>query len=203
MRLYDSATAPNPRRVRIFLAEKGIAIPTVQVDIGARANLEPAFRAKNPFAQVPVLELDDGTCISESVAICRYFEEMQPDPPLFGAGAFGKAAVEMWNRRVELGLFAAIAHAFRHLHPKMAHLEMPQVPAWGEVNKEKVQTELMRLDQALAKSRYLAGDAFSIADITLLVAIDFMKPSKLSVPDCCMNIARWYAEVSARPSAKA
>jgi glutathione S-transferase len=203
MKIIQTAAAPNPRRVRIFLAEKAITVAFEERDMMAEAFKTAEFTEMNPWQRVPLLVFDDGRTLAESVAICRYFEEMQPDPPLFGAGAFGKAAVEMWNRRVELGLFAAIAHAFRHLHPKMAHLEMPQVPAWGEVNKEKVQTELMRLDQALAKSRYLAGDAFSIADITLLVAIDFMKPSKLSVPDCCMNIARWYAEVSARPSAKA
>ena len=127
MKLYDSSTAPNPRRVRIFLAEKGIALPTEQVDIATRANLEPAFRAKNPFAQLPVLELDDGTCISESVAICRYFEETQPDPPLFGVGARERTLVEMWQRRVELEFTNRVFLCFQNTSDFFKG-RIPQVP---------------------------------------------------------------------------
>jgi len=153
--------------------------------------------------RVPVLILDDGTVISESVAICRYFEELQPQPALFGEGAVGRAMVEMWNRRVELGLFAAVTAAFRHLHPKMSHLEVPQVAAWGEANKAKVVDMLRLLDGELAARPFVAGHHYSIADITALVAVDFMKAARLGLPEGVANVARWHAEVSARPSAAA
>ena len=161
------------------------------------------FAKLNPWHRVPVLVLDDGRAISETVAICRYFEEIQPEPPLFGVGAVGKADVEMWNRRIELGLHSAVFSAFRHLHPKMAHLEVPQVAEWGEANKLKVAVELGRLDDRLAKSRFKAGDDYSIADITALVAIDFMKPARLGRPDAFPHVMRWHRVVSARPSAAA
>ncbi len=152
---------------------------------------------------MPVLVLDDGRVIAESVAICRYFEELHPEPALFGTGPFGRAEVEMWNRRVELGLFNAVASVFRHLHPKMAELEVPQIVDWGEANRDKVQDELARLDCRLAQSAFIAGDLYSIADITALVAIDFMKPARVGKPDGFANVMRWYRQVSARPSAAA
>jgi len=163
----------------------------------------PEFTAINPMQRVPVLVLRDGTAIAESVAICRYFEELHPEPALFGRGAVGKAKVEMWNRRVEQGLFAAVTHVFRHLNTKMAHLEAPQVPPWGEANKPKAQWMLELLDDVLGKHHYIAGDEYSIADITALVAIDFMKPARLEWREGRANVARWHAEVSARPSAEA
>jgi glutathione S-transferase len=150
---------------------------------------------------VPILILDDGTAISESVAICRYFEELQPKPALFGEGAVGRASVEMWNRRVEFGLFGAVAAVFRHLHPKMSHLEVPQVAAWGEANKAKVGEMLGLLDAVLAERPFIAGRDYSIADITALVAIDFMKPARIDMPAGLDNVARWRKEVSVRPSA--
>jgi glutathione S-transferase len=203
MRIIETKRAPNPRRVAIFLAEKGIDVPREERDLMSGELRQDDFSALNPWQRVPVLVLDDGTAISESVAICRYFEEIHPEPPLFGMGAVGKAEVEMWNRRVELGLFNAVASVFRHLHPKMAHLEVPQVTPWGEANKEKVESELTRLDRRLAESDFVAGTSFSIADITALVAIDFMKPAKLAAPEGHAHIMRWYREVSARPSASA
>lgn len=203
MRIIETRVAPNPRRVRIFLAEKQIEVPFEELDLMASALKTPAFTAINPMQRVPVLVLDDGTVVSESVAICRYFEEIQPEPPLFGVGAVGKALVEMWNRRIELGLFGAIAHAFRHLNPKMSHLEVPQVAAWGEANKEKAIDMLRLLDAALADRPFMAGEAYSIADITALVAVDFMKPAQLALPADLRHIARWHREVSARPSAAA
>jgi glutathione S-transferase len=203
LRIIETHRAPNPRRVAIFLAEKGIDVPREERDLMSGELREDEFSAKNPWQRVPVLILDDGTAISESVAICRYFEEVQPEPPLFGTGAVGKAEVEMWNRRVELGLFGAVANVFRHLHPKMAHLEVPQVFPWGEANKNKVENELQRLDRRLAESAFIAGANYSIADITALVAVDFMKPAKLGVPGRHPNILRWHREVSARPSAAA
>jgi glutathione S-transferase len=202
MKLYDSTTAPNPRRIRIFLAEKGIALPTVQVDIGGRANLDPEFRAKNPFAQVPVLELDDGTCISESVAISRYFEEIQPEPPLFGVGVREKTLVEMWNRRVELELTNRIFLCFQNTSDFFKG-RLTQVPEFGAVAKQRAEQTLGLLDDVLASQRFIAGDRYSIADITALVGIDFGRVIKLRPTSEQKNLLRWHAEVSARPSARA
>jgi len=203
MRIIQTRSAPNPRRVRIFLAEKQITVPLEDVDLAAGAVRTPEFTALNPMQRVPVLILDDGTAISESVAICRYFEELQPEPALFGRGAVGCATVEMWNRRVELGLFAAVTHVFRHLHPKMSHREVPQVAAWGEANKTKVVEMLALLDAELAGRPFIAGQDYSIADITALVAVDFMKVARLEKPDNLANLARWHSAVSARASAQA
>jgi glutathione S-transferase len=150
-----------------------------------------------------VLLLDDGTAISETMAICRYFEELHPEPPLLGRGAMGKAMVEMWNRRMELGLFFHVAQAFRHTHPAMAPLEVPQVKDWGEANKTKALEVLAILDDQLGSTRFVAGNEYSVADITALVAMDFMKPARIQRPADLKNIERWYAEVSTRPSAKA
>jgi glutathione S-transferase len=203
MKILETRSAPNPRRVRIFLAEKGISVPFEELDLMKGALKTPEFTELNWFQRVPVLILDDGTAISETVAICRYFEELQPEPALFGTGALGRAAVEMWSRRMELGLFWGVAQAFRHLHPAMAHLEVPQVPAWGEANKPRVVDVLGFLDRELAGRPYVAGDAFSIADITALVAVDFMRPARIQRPPELKNVERWYQEVSARPSTKA
>jgi glutathione S-transferase len=147
--------------------------------------------------------LDDGTVIAESLAICRYFEGLQPEPPLFGVGPKESALVEMWSRRVENNLFATVAAVFRHLHPAMKELEVPQVPAWAEANRPRVTQFLELLDGELAKREFIAGDRFSIADITAMVTVDFMKPARLAVPEGAVNVKRWHAAVSARPSAKA
>jgi glutathione S-transferase len=203
MRIIETRRAPNPRRVRIFLAEKGLAVPFEEVELMAGELKTEEFTALNPMQRVPVLILDDGAVIAESVAICRYFEEQQPQPPLFGTGALGRAMVEMWNRRVELGLFAAVACVFRHLNPKMSHLEVPQVADWGEANKAKVMEMLRLLDTALSRHPYIAGPEYSIADITALVAVDFMKAAQLERPEGLANVARWHSEVSGRPSAQA
>jgi glutathione S-transferase len=203
MRIIETARAPNPRRVRIFLAEKGIHIAFEERDLMSGVLMDEAFTKLNPWQRVPLLVLDDGTTIAETMAICRYFEALQPEPNLFGAGAIAIGEVEMWNRRVEFGLFQAVAHVFRHLHPKMAHLEMPQVAAWGEANRNKVQDELARLDTRLGQTQYIAGLDYSVADITALVAIDFMKPAKIAAPTEFANVMRWHADVSKRPSALA
>lgn len=201
MKIVETRTAPNPRRVRIFMAEKGIEIAYEDRPIDSLKT--PEFSALNPMQRVPVLVLDDGTAISESVAICRYFEELQPEPALFGRGAKGRAEVEMWNRRVEFGLFFPVAQVFRHLHPSMAALEVPQVAAWGEANRPKALAALAALDERLGASRYAAGEEFSIADITALVAVDFMKPARIPRPPELVHLDRWYREVASRPSAKA
>jgi glutathione S-transferase len=203
MKLFDGARAPNPRRVRIFLAEKGLAVPLVSVDMGAMAHRGADVTARNPLQRLPVLELDDGTVLTETVAICRYFEELHPSPPLFGEGALGKAKVEMWQRRIELNLFFPVAQAFRHLHPAMKEWEVPQVPAWGEANKPKALEFLEILDRELATRDFAAGDRYSIADITGLVALDFMKPARIVVPDALAHVTRWHAALKARPSAAA
>jgi len=203
MKLYDFARAPNPRRVRIFLAEKGIDVPRETVDIGALAQRTPAYAAINPMQRVPALVLDDATAIAESVAICRYFEELQPEPPLFGQGALERALVEMWNRRAEMHLLFPVASVFQHLHPAMKALVDPQIPAWGEANKPRISQFLKFLDSELAARAFVAGQNFTIADITALVAVDFMKVSKLAVPDELAHLRRWHDDVSARPSAKA
>jgi glutathione S-transferase len=161
------------------------------------------FSAINPLQRVPALVLDDGTVIAESMAICRYFEELRPEPPLFGRGAKEAAIVEMWNRRMELNLLAPVAAVFRHLHPAMAEMEQPQVAAWGEANKSKTAELLDFLNNELKHRLFIAGDHYTVADITGMVAIDFMKPSKMSVPESLTHVRRWHAQVSARASAKA
>jgi len=203
MKLFDGGRAPNPRRVRVFLAEKGIEVPLVPVDMGALGHRQEPVSSRNPLQRLPVLELDNGGIITESVAICRYFEELQPEPPLFGQGALGKATVEMWQRRMEFNLLSCVAQAFRHIHPAMKEWEVPQIPEWGEANKPKAVAFLHLLDAELANREFAAGDAYSIADITGMIAIDFMKPARIKVPDECTNVLRWYAAVCSRPSASA
>jgi glutathione S-transferase len=203
MKILQTKTAPNPRRVRIFLAEKGIEVAYEELDLMQGALKTPEFTKLNRFQRVPVLILDDGTAIAETMAICRYFEESKPEPALFGKGAKQRALIEMWNRRMELGLLFSVAQAFRHLHPAAAQLEVPQVAAWGEANKPRAQEILQFMDEELGKRRFLAGDDYSVADITALVAVDFAKPARVQRPEGLKNLARWHEEVSARPSAKA
>jgi len=203
MKLYDGGRAPNPRRVRIFLAEKGISIATEQVDLGKLQQRSDAYTAINPMQRVPALVLDDGTAIAESIAICRYFEALAPDPPLFGRGALDAAMVEMWNRRVEFHLFLPVSSIFQHLHPAMKLMIDPQVAEWGEANKPRVMSFLQFLDGELRDRPYVAGSDFTVVDITALVAVDFMRVSKLAVPEELANVRRWHQAVSARPSAAA
>lgn len=203
MKLFDGGKAPNPRRVRVFLAEKGIEVPLVPVDMGAMEHRKEPVTSRNPLQRLPILELDDGTILTESVAICRYFEELHPEPALFGRGALGKALVEMWQRRMELNLMATVAQAFRHIHPAMKEWEIPQIPEWGEANKPKAVEFLRILDRELAGREFIAGDEYSIADITGMIAVDFMKPARIAMPEDLANVVRWHRAVSARPSASA
>jgi glutathione S-transferase len=202
MKIYDSQGAPNPRRVRVFLAEKGMNVPFEPVDIGKAINRQPDFLKINPLAGVPVLELDDGTYISESVAICRYFEETKPEPPLFGVGAKERALIEMWNRRIELAVMIPIADAFRQRHDFFKG-RIRQVPEYAEAQRLTALERLEWLDGELANRQFIAGDRFSIADITAMIAVDFGRVSKIAIQPEQKNLARWHAEVSARPSAKA
>jgi glutathione S-transferase len=203
MKLYDGGRAPNPRRTRVFLAEKAIKLPLVDVDLGAMEHMSAAYAGINPLKRLPALVLDDGTVITESIAICRYFEALQPEPALFGRGAPEIARIEMWNRRLELHLLFPVSHVFRNSHPAMKAMEVPQVPAWAEANKPRILEFIKVVDDELRNCRFIAGDAFTVADITGLVAIDFMKPAKLAVPDELKHLKRWHAEISARPSASA
>lgn len=203
MKLYDSPFAPNPRRVRIFLAEKGIEIPKVFVDLARMQHKKAAYEAVNPLQCIPALELDDGTVLTESIAICRYLEELHPEPPLFGVDPLSRAAVEMWQRRLEFGLLGTVAAAFRHAHPAMKEMEAPQIQAWSEVNKDRALDFLRFLDRHLADRPFMGGEDFTVADITGLVALDFMKPTRIALPDDLAHVKRWHRALAGRPSAGA
>lgn len=203
MKLYEFKRAPNPRRVRVFLKEKGIEMPTEQVDLFKGEHKTPEHLKRNPSGLVPTLQLDDGRHISESTAICRYLEEIQPNPPLLGTDAFDKANVEMWQRRVEMELFMPIAHCFRHTVEAVKPLEPQQVKEWGELNRGRATAAMRRLDKELAGRDFIAGPRYTIADITALCAIDFGKASGIAIPDDCANLKRWHQTVSQRPSAAA
>ncbi len=211
MKLYDSKLAPNPRRVRMFMAEKGIECETAQVDIIQGENLSDDFLAINPRGVLPTLVLDDGTVLDESVAICRYLEEIQPQPALMGTDPVSKAHIEARQRHMEFDGLMGAAEAFRNSFPGFANRGLPgnagavdAVPELVERGKNTVQRFYERLDQALAQSEFVAGDAFTIADITALCTIDFAAgAARLPIPDDCENLKRWHAAVSARPSAAA
>jgi len=202
MKLYDGGRATNPRRVTVYLAEKAIEIEKVPVDMGQLGHKSPEITGLNPLQRLPVLVLDDGTVISESVAICRYFEELHPEPPLMGTDARDKAIVEMWNRRMEHNLLATVAAAFRHTHPAMKDWEVPQIAEWGEANRPKALVFLEMVDAELANREFIAGDRYTIADITGMVAFDLMKPARIPRPEHLTNVMRWHLAVSSRPSAK-
>jgi len=203
MRLYHSIYAPNARRVRWFLAEKGLEIPLVAVDLAKQEHRAAPYQSINPFELIPSLELDDGVILSESIAICRYFEELHPNPPLLGTNPLERAQVEMWQRLAEMQLLFPIAQTYRHTHPAAAALEAPQVPAWAESSRAKAMKSLARFDEVLASRPYLAGDSFTVADITAAIALDFTKPARITIPDELTHLKRWREQVSARPAAKA
>ena len=191
--------APNPRRVRIFLAEKGIDLPETPVSLMKREHKSPEFRAKNSLGQIPALELDDGTCISETVAICRYFEEIQPDPPLFGTTPVEMAMVDMWVRRTEFTVMAPVGAFWRHAHPFTATL-LTQFKDFGESNRATYEGAQKWLDRELEGKAWLAGDAYSMADICLLTTVDFADWIGLPVGDEFTNLQAWRARALARPA---
>lgn len=210
MQLYDCAIAPNPRRLRIFLAEKGLKIPMTEVDLIAGENLGESFLTINPRGLVPSLVLDDGTVIDEVEAICRYFEELHPEPPLLGTDAKSRALIASRQRHAEFDGMIAISEVFRNSAPAFAGRGVPGVAGGSPTIPQLVDRGtatwgrfLRTLDGDLAASEYVAGDRFSLADITALCAIDFAKWVKFEVPAECANVLRWYAAVSARPSALA
>ena len=203
MKIYDFAFAPNPRRLRIFVAEKGLKIPIEQVDIFTGQNRTPEMLAKNPAGGLPVMELDDGTHMAESVAICRYLERLHPEPNMMGKNSREQAEIEMWNRRVELGLFSAAGRAFQHTN-ELFKARLKQFPEYGETQREAVTQQLQWLDAQIGNKPFIAGDRFTIADITAEVAVDFAaQAAGVTADPGLKNLARWYQSVSSRPSAKA
>lgn len=209
MKFYDCKTAPSPRRVRIFLAEKGIEIETMQVDLGSGEQFSPSFRRINPDCVVPVLELDDGRCISEVIAICYYLEELHPEPPMFGRTPEERAAVLMWNAKVEQQGLWAMADAFRNTAKGLVDKALPgpdpypQIPELAERGHARVQAFFKRIDAQLADSPFIAGDFYSVADISALAVVDFAAWLKIAMPDGADNVARWYKMVAGRASAAA
>jgi glutathione S-transferase len=203
MKLYSHSIAPNPRRVRIFAAEKGIDLLLEEVDILAGKCRTPEFLEKNASGGVPVLELEDGSCLSESVAICRYLEGMHPEPNLLGRDLREQAEIERWNRRMELELFAAIGRTVQNTSP-IFQGRFKQFPEYGETQRAVVHQRLERMDRELDGQQFVAGDRFTIADITALVAIDIGdRLGGITIAPELAHLRRWYAAVSSRPSAKA
>ena len=209
MKFYDCVTAPSPRRVRIFAAEKGIELPTVQVDLRSGEHFGEAFRAVNPTCTVPVLELDDGTCIYESVAVCRYLEAAYPEPPLMGNDPAEQGVVAMWDHRIEFEGFLAAAEMFRNTsrgmkdHALAGPDPVAQIPELAERGRLRVGRFFDTLDGQLDGREFVTGTGYTVADITALVAVDFINRLKVDIPDSCANVRRWHEAVSARPSANA
>lgn len=200
MKIIETRAAPNPRRVRIFLAEKGIEVEFQELDL-MKGELKTAeFSAMNPLQRVPILVLDDGTVLSETVAISRYFEELQPEPALFGRGALGRAVVEMWQRRVEFNVYAPTREVFRHAVPFAKALEPVQLADWADLNRPRVAKGLQLLDDQLRDRPFIAGDRFTIADITAVFAMQMIARLGLPLPDKAAALARWREAVFARPS---
>ena len=209
MKFFDCATAPSPRRVRIFLAEKGITVPTVQVDLRNNEQLTPAFKAINPDATVPALELDDGTRINDAIGICVYFEAIQPRPALMGESPEEKALIAAWQREVERNGFYAVMEAFRNTVPGLKGRALPgphdyeQIPALADRGRLRVSHFYEQMNSRLADNEFVAGPRYSVADITALVTVDFAVRAKLPIPEAHARLRRWHTQVSARPSAKA
>ncbi|HEY5644079.1 MAG TPA: glutathione S-transferase [Woeseiaceae bacterium] len=209
MKFHDCKTAPSPRRVRIFLAEKGVEIESVQVDLGTGEQFSDAFRKLNPDCVVPVLELDDGTCLSEVIAICDFLERQYPEPPLFGRNDVEHATVLMWNTKIEQQGLLGMMDAFRNSAKGLAGRALTgpesyeQIPELAERGRKRVLQFFRRLDGQLEGREFVCGDFFSVADITALVVVDFAARGKIPVPEDAADLKRWYAAVSARPSAAA
>ena len=210
MKLYEWGAAPNPRRVRIFLAEKGIEVPSEDVGVPNSGDLRPEFLAAHPHRRVPLLELDDGTCIGEAMAICRYFEALHPKPPLMGHDPKEMAVIDMWERIAEFEGLHAVSENFRNSRRTFTDRALagyadalPQIPELIERGAARTRIFFEKVDAQLADNEFVAGDSYSTADITTLCTVDFAKFCKLVVPDGCVNLLRWHEAVSARPSAKA
>jgi glutathione S-transferase len=209
MKLYDFKGAPNPRRVRMFMAEKGISMPTEQVDLMAREQHEDAFRTVNPWCTLPVLELDDGTHICEAMTICRYLEATQPEPSLMGTTPLEQATISMWEHKLEIDAMLAVGEVLRNSVDRFAGRALPgpvdheQIPALAERGRRRIAYFMNVLDERLGESEHVAGPDFSVADITALVAVDFAARVEDGILNSRANVKRWYESVSARPSAQA
>ena len=199
---YDLPASPNARRVRIFIAEKGLEIPTVAVDMAKGENKTAEYLAKNSLGKMPLLELDDGTFISESHAICRYLEEIHPEPPLMGTSPVERAQVEMWNRRIELEILLPLLNVFIHTH-EMWKGVWTQIPEWGELCRENALARLEWLDGEIAGREYVVNDTYTVADITLQCALVLGKAVGVRVPENLSNVNAWFERVAARPTARA
>ena len=208
MILYDVKTAPSARRVRIFLAEKNLDIEVIQVNTAEGEHLKEDFLKLNPWGTVPVLKLDDGTCISEAIACCRYLEENYPNPPLMGVDPSEKAIISMWEHRMEWDGFLAVAEFLRNSVERLKNrgltgtLNFNQIPALAERGKKRIAHFHDFLDKRLAESKFVATDKYSIADITAQVSIDFAQRAGVSIPEDKKNILRWHSNVNSRESAK-
>lgn len=203
MKLYDTPLAPNPRRVRWFMAEKGIAdVEIVTLNLMEGTHKRPDYLKKAGLPNVPMLEMDDGTCVTESIAICRYLESRYPEPNLFGRTPEETAVIEMWMRRAEMLVATPFMMGVRHSHPALAALET-QNPTIAEYNKEQGLKALKVLDRRLGESEWLAGDRITIADIVAFIGIDFGRMIRLKPPEELKNVARWADAMRARPAAAA
>ena len=208
MLLHHIAFTPSSRKVRMFLHEKGITVPMLDVADGFA--LSSDYTSRYPHRMVPMLELDDGTQIGEAMAICRYFETLHPDPPLMGTDPRDRATVEMWERRAYNEGMGAVEEVFRNSHPLMVDRGLPgtdqpvpQIPALVERGQARFARFLDKFDAQLAERHFVAGERFTVADVATLCVIDFGRWCQIEVPDRCTHLRRWYADVSARPGAAA
>lgn len=204
MLFYDAVNpAPNPRRVRIYLAEKGLSVPTEILSIVKGEHRAEPYLSVNPLGQIPALKLDDGIVLTESVSICRFFEAMHPEPPMFGTNPTSLAEVDMWTRRVEMRLMIPLGMVWVHTHPFTARVVKPQYTEYGESQRPRVLAAMAEFDRALADRDWLDGKSYSIADIVLLTTIDFAAFVGIAIPDDLVALRAWHDRASARPSAQA
>ncbi len=209
MKFYDCVTAPSPRRVRIFLAEKGLTLDTVQVDLRNGEQFTPAYRAINPDCTVPALRLDDGTVIGDAIAICQYLEETHPEPPLIGRTPQERAVVTALNRQIERDGFYAAMDALRNTAAGLKGRALPgphdyaQIPELAARGRARIENFFRDMDARLAGRSFVAGERYTMADISTLVLADFAGRLKMDIPAACPNLRRWYEAVAARESAKA
>ena len=202
MKLYDMKAGMNPRRVRIFLAEKGLSIPRVEVDMAGGENRRAPYLTINPMGTMPVLELDDGTYLAESIAICRYLEALHPEPPLMGTTPLERARIDMWNRRMEFEIMRPIQEAFGHLSPFWVG-KREQIAQYGELAKKTALERMAWLDGELATRPFIAGEHYTVADITAQCACVLGKNTGTPIPDTLSHLTRWFSDVSSRPTARA
>ena len=202
MKIYDTTGAPNPKKLRVYLAEKGISVPYEQVNILKGENRTPEFLKKNPMGGLPVLELDDGTCLSESLTIMEYFEELYPTPPMIGTSPLERARARRLERIAELGVLLQVATIFQNTHPLFAQ-RIKQSPDAAENARGRLAAAFKVMDTEIGKNPFVAGERPTIADCTLLAALNFAEFAKILLDPSCTNVARWYAAFKQRPSAQA